>query len=77
MANFREGVKTPTKFSKWGTFTGPQHLEGVAGKEGGEFFQGGGGCSFYIQNKPKSEIFNDEKSYEQEYFSVINKSSNW
>ena len=51
MANFREGVKTPTKFSKWGTFTGPQHLEGVAGKEGGEFFQGGGAVFTYKINQ--------------------------
>ena len=29
------GVEPPTKFSKRGSFTGPQPLEGVAGKEGG------------------------------------------
>ena len=32
---------------------------GVAGKEGGDFFQGG--CDFHIKNKLKSEIFNDKK----------------
>ena len=53
------GVEPPTKFSKRGSFTGPQLLEGVAGKEGGvTFFRGGGG---YINNL-KSEIFNDKKS---------------
>ena len=30
----------------------------VAEKDRGDFFQGGGGCSFYIKNKLKSEIFN-------------------
>ena len=54
------GVETPTKFSKRGGLTGPQLLEGVAGKEGGDFFQGG--CNFHIKNKLKSEIFNDKKS---------------
>ena len=34
-------VEPPTKFSKrGGGLTGPQLLEGVAGKEGGDFFQG-------------------------------------
>ena len=50
----------PTKFSKRVGLTGPQLLEGVAGKEGGDFFQGG--CNFHIKNKLKSEIFNDKKS---------------
>ena len=27
-----------------------------------------GGCNFYIQNKLKSEIFNDKKVYKQNYF---------
>ena len=31
----------PTKFSKREGLTGPQLLEGVGGKEGGDFFQGG------------------------------------
>ena len=34
-------VVPPTKFSKRKDLTGPQLLEGVAGKEGGDFFQGG------------------------------------
>ena len=33
------GVKPPTKFSKRGGLTGPQLLEGVAGKEGVTFFR--------------------------------------
>ena len=48
-------------FKKWGEgLTGPQLLEGVAGKEEGYFFQGG--CNCHIKNKLKSEIFNDKKS---------------
>ena len=61
---FSRGVEPPTKFSKrgGGALTGPQLLEGVAGKEGDDFFQGaggGGGCNFYIKNKLKFEISND------------------
>ena len=37
------GVQPPTKFKKGGGgLTGPQILEGVAGKEEGDFFQAGG-----------------------------------
>ena len=53
-------VEAPTKFSKSGDLTGPQILEGVAEKEGGEFFQGG--FQFSHENKLKFEIFNDKKS---------------
>ena len=35
------GVEPSTKFSKRKGLTGSQFLEGVAGKEGDEFFQGG------------------------------------
>ena len=48
----------------------PQLLEGVARKEGGDFFQGG--YNFHIKNKLKSEIFNEKM-----FFSVITKNSNW
>ena len=41
--------------------TGSEFSEMVAGKEG-VIFWGGGGCSFYIKLKLKSEIFNDKKS---------------
>ena len=44
-----------------GGLTGPQLLEGVTGKEGSAFFQGG--CTFHIKNKLKSEIFYDQKSH--------------
>ena len=44
-----------------GGLRGSQFLEGVAGKEGGDLFQGG--CSFYIKNKLKSEILNNKKKF--------------
>ena len=49
------GVEPPTKFSNrgGGSLTGPQVLEGVAGKEGGE-------VAIFTQ-KIKSEIFDDKK----------------
>ena len=52
-----------TKFSKSGGLTRPQLLEGklFVGKEGGDLFQGGGACNFYIEGKLKSDIFNDKK----------------
>ena len=37
--------------------TGSQFLGGLAGKKWGDIFQEGGGCSVYIKNKLKSEIF--------------------
>ena len=46
-----------TKFSKRRGLTGSQRV--VAGKDRGDFFQGG--CSFYIKNKLKFEIFHDKK----------------
>ena len=57
---------------------GPQLLEGIAGKEGGDFFRGRGGLQFHIKNKSKSEIFNDKKSLQAKiFFSVVTKNSNW
>ena len=53
------GVESPTKFSKMGGLKGPQLWEGVAGKEEGNFFQGG--VAIFTQ-KLKSEIFNSKKS---------------
>ena len=70
------GVEPPTKISKkrGGDLTGSQFLERVGGKEGGDFFQGAGGsgvgCSFYIKNKLKSQVFNDRKVYKQKCFSL-------
>ena len=37
------GLNLLPNFQKGGGLTGPQPLEGVAGKEEGGFFQGGGG----------------------------------
>ena len=46
-----EGVEPPTQFSKRedgaGGLAWPQFLEGVAGKEGGDFFQGEGGVAIF------------------------------
>ena len=53
---------------KKGVLTGPQFLEGGCWEKGGNLFQEG--CSFYIKNKLKSEIFNDKKFYEQKCFSL-------
>ena len=44
-------VEPPTEFPKRGGLTGPQLLEGIARKERGDFFQGGGGCNFHVKNK--------------------------
>ena len=46
---FCRGVEPPTKFSKRGRdLTGPQLLEGVAGKKGDDFFQGGAGLDILL-----------------------------
>ena len=61
----------PNKFSQssgWGKgrggggLTGSQFLERGCCERGGRLFPGEWGCSFYVKNKLKSEIFNDEKS---------------
>ena len=64
-----------TPLSKRGSFKGPHLLGGVAGKKGGDFFQGE--LQYSHKNKLKSEIFNDEKVYKQKFFSVITSNSNW
>ena len=69
------GLSLRPKFQKkGGGLTGSQFLERVGGKEGGDFFQGAGGsgvgCSFYIKNKLKSQVFNDRKVYKQKCFSL-------
>ena len=51
--------ESSTKFSKRRGLTGS--LREPAGKDRGEFFQGG--CSFHIKNKLKYEIFNDKKRF--------------
>ena len=62
-----EELSLQPNFQKGG-LTGPQVLEGAAGKEAMTFFSGG--CNFHIKNKLKSEIFNDKKVYKQKYFSL-------
>ena len=59
------GVKTPTKFSKWGGLTGSQFLEWVAGEKGVTLFRG------------KRGLIN-KKVYKQKSFSqsVITKNLN-
>ena len=73
---FCRGGVPPTQISKrGGGLTGPQLLKGGAGKEEGDFFQGG--CNFHISNKLKSETFNDKKSLLAKiFFSVITKNAN-
>ena len=65
------GLKLQPNFRKGGGggLTGPQLLEGIAGKERGEFFQGEE-LLFSQKKKLKSEIFNDKKVYKQKYFSL-------
>ena len=46
-----EGVEHPTKFSKEGGLTGPQFLEGAAGKGRGEFSRGG--VQFFDKKKTR------------------------
>ena len=50
----RREIEPLTKFSKGGSLTEPQLLEGVI------FFRGGRD-NFHIKTKLKSEIFNDKK----------------
>ena len=50
----------------------------VAGEDRGDFFQGEKGCSFFIKNKLKFEIFNDKKGLETKMFlSPITKNLSW
>ena len=56
-------------FRKGGAWQDLNVYRRVAGKEGHDIFQGGGGsCNFYIKNKLKSEIFNDKKSLSKNIF---------
>ena len=50
---FAGRIEPPTKFSKRG-------LDRTSIFGGGDLFQWEGGCNFYIENKLKSEIFNDK-----------------
>ena len=50
----------PNFFKKGGAWQDLNFERGVAGKEGGSFFQGG--LQFYKKTQLKPEIFNDKKS---------------
>ena len=54
------GGGTSYQIFKKGGLTGPKLWEGVAGKEGGNFFHGG--LPFLQKSKLKPEIFNNKKS---------------
>ena len=61
-----------------GALTGSQFLEGVAGKEASAETFYKEGCSFYIKNKLKSQIFNNKKCLSAKMFlSLITKNLNW
>ena len=77
LSPFCREVAPPTKFSKrGGGLAGPQPLEGVAGKEVGDFFQWC--CNCHIKNKLKYEIFNDKKGlYISKNIFLCHKNSNW
>ena len=73
------GFEPPSKFSKRGSWTGPQLLEGSCWERGGgvTFFRWGG-CNFHIKIKLKTAISNDKKSLSAKiFFSAITKNSNW
>ena len=57
------GAEPPTKLLKGGLGK-ISIFKGVLGKSGLTFCKGGGGggCSFYIKSKLKSEIFNGKSS---------------
>ena len=53
-----------------GGLRGLQLLEGGCSKRGGQLFSGGVAILQKINNKIKSEIFNDKKFYTQKYCSL-------
>ena len=70
------GVDPVTKFSKRAGLTRSQFWEGVSGKEGVTFFSGG--CSFFIKDKLKFEIFKVKKNFINKMsFSVVTNNVNW
>ena len=64
-----EEAESPTKFSKRGSLTGLQSLEGGWWGKGGDFIRRV--WNFYTKDKLKSEIFNDKKKFiNKKYFSM-------
>ena len=69
--------ETSTGFSKkrgWGLGR-TSIFRGGCWERGADLFQLG--CSFYIKNKLKSEIFYYKKVYKQMFFSMITKNLDW
>ena len=70
----RGGLNLP-KFQK-GAWQDLNFWLGLVGKRGVTFLRGD--CNFYIENKLKSEIFNDKKFWKTKmFFCVITKNSSW
>ena len=65
------GLNLLPNFKEGGGLIGPQLSEGVGGKEGSNFFQGG--CNFYARAKLKSEIFNGNKKFINKNFFLCHK----
>ena len=60
----------PTKFSKRRGLKGSQFLQEACWERGGDF--SGAGCGFYIKNKLKCEISNNNKKvHKQNCFSLL------
>ena len=71
------GAQICDQIFKKGCLTGSQFLEGGCRKRGGDFFQQGRGCNFYIKNKLKSEILNNNKKFINKNVYDITKNLNW
>ena len=48
--------------------SGSQFFEGGCLEKRGWLFSGGKGCSFYMKNKLKTEIFSEKNVYKQKCF---------
>ena len=73
--NYHGNWVTYQIFKKRGAWQDLNFYKGLDGNEGGDLFQGG--CSVYIKNKLKAEMFVDKKSlYTKVFFSAITKNSN-
>ena len=71
-------VEPPTKVSQRDDVRGLQLWEGVAGKEGGNFFQGEGVAILQKKIKWNLKYLMTKKLYKKNiFFSVITNNSNW